>query len=144
MLSPIGRGYEVHSDLLWGKKNSVASVRKRTIPTERPPLFSKVSANFFADRGCHVVSVTNPYGRILGSLSGVACMIFSREVDQRRAQGRNLLYQQQLRGLSPRVNCTDLVILLICTHESEWIPFQTHYFSENLVAPGIDHRPAHI
>jgi hypothetical protein len=48
--------------------NSVASVRKRTIPTERPPLVSEVSANFFADRGCHVVSVTNPYGRVLGFL----------------------------------------------------------------------------
>jgi hypothetical protein len=32
----------------------------------RPPLVSEVSANSFADRGCHVVSVTNPYGRILG------------------------------------------------------------------------------
>jgi hypothetical protein len=50
------------------KKNSVASVRKRTIPTERPPLVSEVSANFFADRRCHVVSVTNPYGRIFGFL----------------------------------------------------------------------------
>jgi hypothetical protein len=39
-----------------------------TIPTERPPLISEVSANFFADRGCHVVSVTNPYGRMLGFL----------------------------------------------------------------------------
>jgi hypothetical protein len=27
-----------------------------------------VIANFFADRGCHVVSVTNPYGLILGFL----------------------------------------------------------------------------
>jgi hypothetical protein len=50
------------------KKNTVASVRKRTIPTERPPLVGEVSANFFADRGCHVVSVTNHYGRILGFL----------------------------------------------------------------------------
>jgi hypothetical protein len=49
-------------------KNSVASVRKRTIPTELLPLVSEVSANFFAVRGCHVVSVTNPYGRILGFL----------------------------------------------------------------------------
>jgi hypothetical protein len=37
--------------------NSVALVHKRTIPTERPPLVGEVSANFFADRGCHVVSV---------------------------------------------------------------------------------------
>jgi hypothetical protein len=28
------------------KKNSVALVRKRTIPTERPPLVSEVIANF--------------------------------------------------------------------------------------------------
>ena len=33
------------------KKNSVALVRERTIPTERPPLVGEVSANFFADRG---------------------------------------------------------------------------------------------
>jgi hypothetical protein len=28
-------------------KNSVALVRERTIPTERPPLVSEVSANFW-------------------------------------------------------------------------------------------------
>jgi hypothetical protein len=28
--------------------------------------------------------------------------------------------------------------LLSCTHEAEWTPFQTRYFSENLVAPGIE------
>jgi hypothetical protein len=33
------------------KKNSLASVRKRTIPTERPPLVSEASVNFFAARG---------------------------------------------------------------------------------------------
>jgi hypothetical protein len=27
-----------------------------------------------------------------------------------------------------------------CTHEAEWTPFQTHYFSENVVAPGIELR----
>jgi hypothetical protein len=66
-------------------KNSVASVRKRTIPTERPPLVSEVSANFFVDRGCQVVSVTNPYGRILGFLDRsryyffqVASQLYSR------------------------------------------------------------------
>jgi hypothetical protein len=48
----------------------------------------------FADRGCHVVGVTDPYDRILG-----------------------------------------------CTHKAEWTPFQTHYFSENLVAPGIEPIP---
>jgi hypothetical protein len=33
--------------------------------TERPPLVGEVIANF-ADIECHVVSVTDPYGRILG------------------------------------------------------------------------------
>jgi hypothetical protein len=37
-------------------------VRERTIPTERPPLVGELSAN----RGCHVVSVTDSYCRILG------------------------------------------------------------------------------
>jgi hypothetical protein len=38
-------------------------VRKRTLPTERRPHVRKVSANFFADRGCRVVSATDPHGR---------------------------------------------------------------------------------
>jgi hypothetical protein len=42
------------------KKNSVAWVCELTILTKRPPLVSEVSAN--------VVSVTDPYGRILGFL----------------------------------------------------------------------------
>jgi hypothetical protein len=37
--------------LEWSLKlNSVAVVRKRTIPTERPPLVGEVSANFFGYR----------------------------------------------------------------------------------------------
>jgi hypothetical protein len=35
--------------------------------TELPPLVGEVSAKF-ADSGCHVVSVTDTYGRILGFL----------------------------------------------------------------------------
>jgi hypothetical protein len=42
-------------------------VCERTIPTERPPLVGEVIANF-SDRWCHVVSVTDPYGLILGFL----------------------------------------------------------------------------
>jgi hypothetical protein len=79
----------------------VASVRKRTISTERPPLAGEVSANF--DRVCRVVSTTDPHGSILGFLD------------------RSRYY-----------------FFLSCTHEAEWTPFQTHYFSENLVAPGIE------
>jgi hypothetical protein len=43
-------------------------VRERTTPTKRPPLVCEVTANFFADRGCHVVSVTDPYDHIIGFL----------------------------------------------------------------------------
>jgi hypothetical protein len=46
--------------------NSVAWVRERTIPSDR-----RLSAKWlltFADRGCHVASVTDPYVRILGFL----------------------------------------------------------------------------
>jgi hypothetical protein len=56
-----------------------------------------------------MVSVTDPYGRILGFLD--------------RSRYFSIKY------------------LLSCTHEAEWTPFQTHYFSENLVAPGIELGP---
>jgi hypothetical protein len=46
----------------------MASVRERTIPTERPPLVGEVSANVFVARGCRVVSSMDLYGRILGFL----------------------------------------------------------------------------
>jgi hypothetical protein len=42
---------------------------------------------------------------------------------------------------SRRENCTDRATeqqLLNCTHEAEWIPFQIHCFSENMVTPGIE------
>ena len=45
------------------KKNSVALVRERTIPTERPPPVGEVSANFLRIERCHVVSATVPHGR---------------------------------------------------------------------------------
>jgi hypothetical protein len=61
----------------------------------------------FEDRGSHVVSLTDPYVRILGFID----------------RSRYFSIKQ----------------LLSCTHEAEWTPFQTHYFSENLVAPGSEH-----
>jgi hypothetical protein len=38
------------------------------MPTERPPLLGEVVPTFLADRGCCVVSATDPPGRILGFL----------------------------------------------------------------------------
>jgi hypothetical protein len=43
------------------KPNSVALVRERTMPTERPPLVGEVGPTF-ADRGCCVVSATDSHG----------------------------------------------------------------------------------
>jgi hypothetical protein len=63
----------------------------------------------FENRRCHVVSVTDPYGSILGFLDS----------------SRYFSIKQ----------------LLSCTQEVEWTPFQTHYFSENLVVPGIEPGP---
>jgi hypothetical protein len=44
------------------KKTPWPVVRKRTIPTEWPPLVDEVSAKF-ADRICRVVRATDPHGR---------------------------------------------------------------------------------
>jgi hypothetical protein len=57
------------------KLNSAVWVRERTIPTERPPVVGEVSAKF-ADRGCHVVRVTDPYGRILDFLDRSRYLFF--------------------------------------------------------------------
>jgi hypothetical protein len=54
---------QVPSSLL--KPNSMVWVRERTIPTEQPSLVGGSNCQLFVDRGCHVVSVTDPYGRIL-------------------------------------------------------------------------------
>jgi hypothetical protein len=44
-----------------GKKNSVALVRERTMPTKQPPFVGEVVPTF-ADRGCCVVSATDSHG----------------------------------------------------------------------------------
>jgi hypothetical protein len=53
-----------------------------------------------------MVSVTDPYGRILGFLDRSRYFFFKK--------------------------------LLNCTRDAERTPFQIQYFSENLVAPGIE------
>ena len=51
------------ASMYWTELNSVALVRERTIPTERPQQVGEVSANFLRIEGCHVVSATDPHGR---------------------------------------------------------------------------------
>jgi hypothetical protein len=55
----------------------MASIRELTTPTERPPLVGESSANF-VDGGYHVVSFTDPYGRIFGFID--RCRYFSFQV----------------------------------------------------------------
>jgi hypothetical protein len=43
----------------------MAVVYEQTIPTERPLLVGEVKCQQFVDRGCHVVSTTDPHGHIL-------------------------------------------------------------------------------
>jgi hypothetical protein len=57
-----------NKNLVSSKLNSIVWVHERTIPSERPQLVGEVIANFFADRECHMVSVMDPYSRILGFL----------------------------------------------------------------------------
>jgi hypothetical protein len=66
------------------KINSVAWVRERNIPTQRPPLSEKLALTF-EYIVCHVVSVTDPYGHILAFLDRcrypffqVASQLYSR------------------------------------------------------------------
>jgi hypothetical protein len=66
----------------------------------------------FADRGCHVVSVTDAYSHILDFLDRSRYFFF--------------------------------LVALSCTHEAEWTLFQTHYVSENVVAPGIEPEPLNV
>jgi hypothetical protein len=78
----------------------VAWVHERTIPTERPQLVREVTAKF-ADIGCQMVSVTDPYGRILGYLErGQLAMAWSFHLP-------GLIYKQL---------CIDYPITLMAWH----------------------------
>jgi hypothetical protein len=58
------------------KKNSVASVGERTIYRPSDRRLSAQLVPTFEDRECHVVSVTNPYGTILGFLDRSSYFFF--------------------------------------------------------------------
>jgi hypothetical protein len=44
-------------------------------------------------------------------------------------------------GFLDRSRYFSVKLLLSCTHEAEWTPFQTHYFFFSLVVPGIEPGP---
>jgi hypothetical protein len=82
--------------------------RKRTIPTERPPLVIEASANFRGQSG------------VASSAQRVCTVVNLGYLDRSRYI---CLFKQ----------------LFSCLHETGWTPFQTHNFTENLVAPSIEH-----
>jgi hypothetical protein len=55
------RANHVEVTNMWGEVSMCEYLRHRTIPTVRPPLVGEISVKF-ADRACHMVSVTDPYG----------------------------------------------------------------------------------
>jgi hypothetical protein len=54
--------------------NSVALIRERTAPTELLPSCRRSQFQLLRLEGCHVVIVTDPYGRILGFLDRAFCL----------------------------------------------------------------------
>jgi hypothetical protein len=86
--------------------NSLAWVRERNMPTSERHLSAKLTPTF-ADRDCHMVSVT-----VLDSFWTGAATFCSKK-------------------------------LLSCTHEAQRTPFQTHYFVDNLLTPGIEPGTKH-
>jgi hypothetical protein len=104
---------------------SVAWVRERNIPAERPPHVGEVP--IFADRGCHVVSVSDPHARILEFLNRsrylffqIAPQLYSRGwVDPVRDP--LLLRKSGSAGNRTRTKINDLAVLIsldICTEIS--------------------------
>jgi hypothetical protein len=59
--------------------------------------------------------------------------VCNREFGSDLGQGTDLPHSEPHSSL--------LSLFLSCTHEAEWTPFQTNYFSENLVVPGIEPEP---
>jgi hypothetical protein len=53
---------------------------------------------------------------------------------------QRILYGRML-GFLDRISYFFFQYRLSRTNEAEWTPFQTNYFSENLVAPGIEPNP---
>jgi hypothetical protein len=53
---------------------------------------------------------------------------------------RRISYGSNL-GFLDQSRCFSSKQLLSCTHETEWTQFQNHYFSENVVEPGIEPGP---
>jgi hypothetical protein len=120
--------------LLWTKKlNSVAWVRERTVPTKNDRRLTAKLMPTFANRKCYVVSLTDPYGHILGFLDRsryfsfqVALQLYSRVcVDPVRTSMLTALWLVYL-----------VCLYLLVTKLTPILPYlnQTHAYSQFSVA----------
>jgi hypothetical protein len=100
---------------------------------KRQPLTSNASVNIAVAKqwisSRHVTAATDTNPTVQGQLEAV----FSVQIEGAHVvsvtdpYGRNLGFLNRSRYFSSKY-------LLSCTHEADWTPFQTHYFSENPVA----------
>jgi hypothetical protein len=71
-----GVGLEVNAE-----KTKYILLQKKKTPWSESASDRRLSAKLvptFADRGCHVVSMTDPYGRILGFLDRIYCYLITK------------------------------------------------------------------
>jgi hypothetical protein len=86
-----------------------------------------------------LVSATKELLERKSSCSGLEIREYGRKDPSRSPRGA--LSPQKLALTSPTSGGRPVSIFLSCTHKAEWTQFQTHHFSENLVASGIQLGP---
>jgi hypothetical protein len=119
-----------------GDKHSPAHKKKSASELYRPSdrRLSAKRLPTFADKGCHVVSVTDPYGRIHGSLDSSGYCIPIIELRQRNSVDlenweygrgdlvrwpRDILYPQKLALTSPCNGCRLVGTVCLLTKATE-------------------------
>jgi hypothetical protein len=78
------------------------------MPTERPPLLGEVEPTF-ADRGCCVVSATDPPGRILG-MKSINILVFNTASNKHQ----NIYTFHSIQN--PKTNRYDIALILYFYH----------------------------
>jgi hypothetical protein len=96
--------YEIIS---YKQKTPWLFVRKRSIPTERPPLVGQIKCQLLSIEGCRVVSAAEP--------------------------PRPLISVFQIGTATSLLSSSSFILT-----RAEWTPFQTHFYSEKLVASVIE------
>jgi hypothetical protein len=70
------KSFPIHRSSLHPTLGSLGTEKKNPWPESASELYRAKAVPTFADRGCHVVRVMDPYGRILDLLDGAATFSF--------------------------------------------------------------------